>query len=126
MAVGVGIDETWVDQPVGGIDDNGVSRGGEAGRADLGDGVAGDQDVGWRCTVAFDVEQPPVADHRHGLGCHGFTSLGLPGSRLRPSACRMPGDQGPAIGARIVLAIKSTLAATEQLAKLRDRRSGQT
>ena len=52
MAVGVGIDETGMDQPVGGIDDGGIGGGGKARRPDLGNAIAVDQDVGRRRAVA--------------------------------------------------------------------------
>ena len=40
-----------MDQPVGGINEGGIGRRGEARLPDLGDGVAGDQDVGRRRAV---------------------------------------------------------------------------
>jgi hypothetical protein len=63
--------------------------------------------------VAFDVEQPPVAHHRHGLGCMASALSGCQARALDRRVVDAERSGGP-----FVMAFKSTLAA-EQLAKLR-------
>ncbi len=64
MRVGVGVDEPGVKELAACIHDGRVGRRREPGRADLGDGVAGDQDVGRVGAVGAGVEDTAAADDR--------------------------------------------------------------
>ena len=68
--MGVGVDQAGMHQPVPGVDHRGAGRRGEAGPADLGDGVALDQDVGGRRLALGDVQKLAAADD--GVGMFGF------------------------------------------------------
>ena len=70
VAVRVGIDEPWMNQPVAGIDHSGIGWGSETRRADPGDAVTVDQDVGLRGAMTRDVKHAPIANHRHAFACH--------------------------------------------------------
>ena len=66
VRMGVGVDKAGMDQLAFGRDDGRVFRRGEAGRADLGDRVVADQDVGRRGRALVDVEHPAAPDYRVG------------------------------------------------------------
>ena len=66
VRVGVGVDEAGMNELAFSRDDGRVFRRGEAGRADLGDRVVADQDVGRRGRALLDVEHPAAADYRVG------------------------------------------------------------
>ena len=72
--VGVGVDQAGMHQPVPGIDHRGAGGRGEAGPADLGDGVALDQDVGGRGLALGDVQKLAAADD--GVGMLGLAGHG--------------------------------------------------
>jgi hypothetical protein len=57
-------------QPVPGVDDGRAGGSGEAGPADLGDGIALDQDVRRRRLALGDVQKLAAADD--GIGTFGF------------------------------------------------------
>ena len=67
VAVHVGVDQSGMDQPVARIDRDRVGRRREAGRSDLRDGVAGDQDVGRLGAIVTGIDQPPAANNRCAL-----------------------------------------------------------
>ncbi len=69
MAVGVGVDETGMQQPARRRDLDRIGRGRTAGRADLADRVVLDQDVGGFRGSGRDVEHAAAAQHRisHGI-----------------------------------------------------------
>jgi hypothetical protein len=56
-------------QRAGGVEHRGAGGRREAGRADLGDGVAGDQEVGGIRAMRTDVEDPAAANDRR---LHGY------------------------------------------------------
>ena len=68
MAVGVGVDEAGMEQTPGGGYFGGTIRGGAAGRPDLADRVALDQDVARLGGPGSDVEHEPAAQNRMAHG----------------------------------------------------------
>ena len=60
--MGVGVDQTRHDEPVRRIDHDGVFGRVDAGRADLDDGIAGDDDIGEISTASFGVEDTAAAN----------------------------------------------------------------
>ncbi len=63
VAVGVGVDQAGHDQTVGCIDFARIGGRRHTGRADFGDGIAGDEDVGRGHRTPGDVQDEPAADY---------------------------------------------------------------
>ena len=72
MTMRVGIDEPGHEKAVGGIDETRTLRHRQARRADLGNAVAGEKDVGGDGLVAGDVEDDSAANDGMGRDAHGF------------------------------------------------------
>jgi len=62
--VGVGVDQPGMEELAARVHDGRVRRRRQSGRADLGDGVAGDQDVARVGAMGARVEEETAADDR--------------------------------------------------------------
>ena len=77
MAVGVGVDETGMQQPARRVDLDRLGGGGAAGRADLADRVVLDQDIGGFRGSGGDVEHAAAAQDRIGHGIVFLEARGI-------------------------------------------------